>query len=96
MSKELEVIDWLLANETIYRGRTQLPISSYLNNIKHSLLKAQEQEKVLDIIKEKNIDVDFLKHVFKFNQKLEEYNNFVEEYQKLTEEEFNTLKRWLE
>ena len=163
MRKEyLEALEWLLANETIYRGKTRLLISPALRNIKQylesieninpsealdniksllkddwvesvwktdyeiikqSLLKAQEyeeenkrlwndittvskqytdlmldyqdQKRVLEIIKEKSIDVDFLKHVFKFNQKLEEYNNFVEEYQKLTQEEFELLKRWL-
>ena len=38
MSKEyLEAIDWLLANETIYRGKTKLPISPALRNIKQRL-----------------------------------------------------------
>ena len=38
MSKEyLEALDWLLENEMIYRGRTQLPISPALRDIKHRL-----------------------------------------------------------
>lgn len=63
-----------------------------LTIVENYILKAQEQEKVLKVIFEKNVDVDFLKHVFKFNQKLEEYNNFVEEYQKLSQEEFDLFQ----
>lgn len=38
MNKEyLEALNWLLANETIYRGRTQLPITPALRYIKHLL-----------------------------------------------------------
>lgn len=38
MTKEyLEALDWLLANEMIYRGRTRLPISPALRDIKHRL-----------------------------------------------------------
>lgn len=37
MAKELEALDWLLANEMIYRGRTRLPISPMLREIKQRL-----------------------------------------------------------
>ena len=141
MSKEyLEALDWLLANEMIYRGKTKLPISPALRNIKqhlesidnanHSealecleklmdsynarswlnvrktekeeyntikqaLIKAQEQEKVLEIIKEKGVDVGYLKTC----KTLEEYNsncwNDDEDFnKKITQEEFDLLKRY--
>ena len=35
--EEIEVLNWLLANEIIYRGRTRLPISPVLRGIKQEL-----------------------------------------------------------
>ena len=59
-----------------------------LNTIKQALLKAQEQEKVLKILFEKNVNIASLKAY-----DLEEYNMVYEN--KLTEEEFDLLKRYL-
>lgn len=56
--------------------------------IKQALLKAQEQEKVLNIIKEKEVNIASLKAY-----DLEEYNMIYEN--KLTEEEFDLLKEYL-
>lgn len=66
--------------------------------IKQALLKAQEQEKVLEIIKEKRVIVDLL-----IDNNLEDYNNKIiiiygyalSTGRLLTQEEFDLLKRWL-
>ena len=60
------------------------------------MLDYQEQKKVLEIIKEKGVDVGYLKTC----KTLEEYNyncwNDEEDFnKKLTEEEFDLLKRWV-
>lgn len=93
MPKEyLEAIDWLLANETIYRGKTRLPISPALRNIKQALLRAQELEKVIYIINEKCVGIFQLTCC----KNVDEYNDlkFVD-YEKLTKEEFGLLKRYV-
>ena len=78
-------------------------ISEY-NTIKNYILKAQEQEKALDIIKNKGIDLELFSRCHNFR----EYNKgLIDIYKgtkyyknsrnlKYTEEEFNTLKRWTE
>jgi len=70
---------------------------NYLEIIEQSLIKAQENEKVLEVIKEKGVDVGYLKTC----KTLEEYNsncwNDEEDFnKKLTEEEFDLLKRYFE
>ena len=60
-----------------------------INTIKQALLKAQEQEKVLKIIKEKNVNTLLLE----LAENLEEYNERIVPNGKLTEEEFDLLKR---
>ena len=60
--------------------------------IKRALLKAQEQEKVLEIIKDKWVNVAVLIH----SKTVDEYNNNAHTPYNLTKEEFDTLKRWLE
>ena len=64
------------------------------DNIKHVLIKAQKQEKVLEIIIEKDVDMYSLRRC----ETVEEYNiHFViDEYQKLTQEEFDLLKRYFD
>ena len=61
----------------------------YHNTIKQTLLKAQEQEKVLSIIFEKEVDID----VLRVASSVEHYNN-VQDLKKLTQEEFDLLKRY--
>ena len=72
--------------------------------IREALIKAQEQEKVLEIIKEKNVDILALKDCIErelmgnIKSALEYYNeNYytLDDGLKLTEEEFDLLKRWL-
>ena len=61
------------------------------NTLKQALLKAQEQEKVLNIITKKNIDIFELK----ISKKVEEYNAVVKRpFDTLTQEEFKLLKEY--
>lgn len=60
-------------------------------HIKQALVKAQEQEKVLNIITKKNIDIFELK----ISKKVEEYNAVVKRpFDTLTQEEFKLLKEY--
>ena len=70
-------------------------LNIHFNNIEQSLIKSQEQEKVLEIIFEKNVDVWQLKQC-----DFERYNFWIRVYwsdfrKELTEEEFEILKRCL-
>lgn len=64
------------------------------NIVEQTLLKAQEQEKVLVIIKEKNVDIFWLKN----SKTKSDYNShvFISKINELTEEEFELLKRYFE
>ena len=65
---------------------------SLLNSIKQALLKAQENEKVLEIIINKNVDFDTLTD----SEALDDYNSKMNwSYRRLTQEEFDLLKRYL-
>ena len=71
------------------------------NLLHQALIKAQEQEKVLEIIKEKNVDIIRIRHLIFKSQKnpkywdLRYYNEFrVIDDEKLTQEEFELLKRY--
>lgn len=68
----------------------------YLPTIKKALIKAQKKEKVLEIIKEKRVDIFFLQSC----ETLEKYNlNIIKNCKftyGLTKEEFDLLKRWAE
>ena len=70
-----------------------------ISTIKQALLKAQEQEKVLEIIKEKNVWVARLKGLIKKYNDLDAlriYNaNMPSIDYQLTQQEFELLKRWL-
>lgn len=68
--------------------------------IEQALLKAQEQEKklkALDIIKNKRVDVDyFLTIIEKYNElekQMKVYNHLNSVYEKLTQDEFELLKK---
>lgn len=60
------------------------------NTIKQALLKAQEQEKVLEIIKENQVSTFWINEC----KSVEEYNGVYG--RKLTKEEFDLLKRCIE
>jgi hypothetical protein len=59
--------------------------------IKNYILKAQEQEKVLKIMKDKWVNVAVLIH----SKTSEEYNNNAHTSYNLTQEDFELLMRWL-
>lgn len=61
-----------------------------IDSIKQALIKAQEQEKVLEIIKKKNVMVFLLK----VSKSIDEYNFHTSEKDELTQEEFELLKRY--
>lgn len=74
------------------------------NTIKQALIKAQEQEKVLEIIKEKSVDIKHLKWCINNPKKLTtpllNYNIDMNKNEELTEEEYDLLKevvgKWIE
>jgi hypothetical protein len=91
-SEALECLDNLenslsLANELL-RVTDTSAMDKYIATIKQALLKAQEQKKALEIIKEKNVRIDSVKYY-----DLEEYNQIYEN--KLTQEEYYLLKEML-
>lgn len=67
-------------------------IGHWLLTIKQALLKAQELEKVLDIIKKKRVNVKQLLLCWK----VEMYNSRCRKGYELSKEEFDLLKRWVE
>jgi hypothetical protein len=83
-----EIILYLNANE---------PTGKYcknIENLKNKLLKAQEDEKILSIIKEKNVDlgmVDFFDNVEDYNEWLTLQPN--ESRKPLSEYEFELIKQ---
>lgn len=69
----------------------------YCKNIKQALLKAQEQEKVLNIIKEKRLNFDrfdyAIKHWKTTKEQVDVYNSGIGNCYKLTEEEFDLVNK---
>jgi len=70
-------------------------ISIKTNSIKQALLKAQEQEKVLNIIKEKNVDIKLLKKSTSWLDYYTRVKHKTGETTELTDNEYDLLKRWL-
>jgi len=66
-------------------------ITDYRTQLKSALNRLEELEKVLKIIKEKEVNV----FIFLHSGDLETYNDMVEDNRKLTETEFNLLKEYL-
>ena len=103
--QRLEAIDNANSSEALYclktiKGEQQkysLPYDEEIKIIKQALTKAQEQEKVLKILFEKDVDI--------WNIKLyDDYEDYCKGKEKyllrkdlwLTQEEFDLLKRWVE
>lgn len=68
-----------------------------------SLGRLNKQQKVLQILKEKRVDLSYLRCCFEDNQSVERYNEYIRDKtmtydheEELTEKEFDTLKRWIE
>ena len=70
------------------------------DTIKNYILKAQEQKKVLEIINNKQVDVNLFITIIPFNKSIEEltraYNQCFIERCRLTTEETNSIKRWID
>ena len=84
-----------LSGEYSYSNELLKRCENEINTIKATLLKAQENEKVLEIIKEKDVDIFMLR---RFNT-LEAYNNYAKyklKAKELIQEEFEILKRYFE
>ena len=71
-------------------------------SIEQSLLKQQEQDKVIEILKKKRVDLSYLRCCFEDNQSVHRYNEYIrnktmdyDHEEELTEEEYDLLKRWL-
>ena len=99
MNKYQEASDAL---DKLYEGYKNGMVGRHYSDIVRELVdKAQEQEKVLKIIKEKNVDIFFLRNscdtVEEYNKEIMDntmfycYSNCI----KLTQEEFNKIKEWL-
>jgi hypothetical protein len=95
MSKELEALDKIAKQIELDEDTDFWEIRNAHKTVEQALLKAQEQEKVLDIIFEKEVDLRDLKAYFKLERGLQEYNRHQYKENELTEEEFDLLKRWL-
>ena len=88
--------DGLLNKEIGAISYNQIWLKNQIEILKQALLKSQEQEKVLEIIKEKKVNIDLLYA----SSSVEQYNDelvrvygmwFVKDRQ-LTQDEFDTLK----
>ena len=80
-----------LEKEIIQRdGRITDFLKIKFDIIKQALIKAQEQEKVLNIMKDKWVNVAVLIH----SKAVEEYNNTAHTPYNLAQEEFELLKRY--
>lgn len=81
-----------------------LVMNSDLDIVEQALLKAQEQEKVLEVVIKKNVDTKAIKNYVSMEREkrtnkkaFELYNIFAySEESKLTEEEFELIKKWAE
>ena len=94
-SETLEILDdfknGLVNKETGMIMFNQVWFKNQIDTIKQALLKAQENEKVLEIMKDKWVNVAVLIH----SKTVEEYNSNAYTPYNLTQEEFDLLKRWL-
>ena len=85
------------ALERLENNRNAIPYAIDYRIIKQALIKSQEQEKVLEIIKEKKVDIKLImwagNMVEAYNQKVREQKDYWWR-EELTQEEFDLLKRW--
>jgi len=93
MSKELEALDRLIAVGDPSKYWNSNYFVEDVDIVKQALQKAQEQEKVFEIIKEKKVELFTLHYSVDIDNYNSHWNN---KMYYLTEEEFELLKRWLE
>ena len=79
-------------NKIVIPFLNKLVIILGINDMDEMIDKIKEQERVLEIIKEKNVNIAVLKN----SPDLKYYNYHVSDWRKLTQEEFDLLKRWQE
>ena len=89
MSKELEALHTIAFNTQI----NGMNFGDELRTIEQALLKAQEQEKVLEIIEEKKVDIGLLKRSENWLDYYTRVKHKIGKDTELTEEEFDLLKR---
>lgn len=94
MTKVLEALKTIKGEQQRY----SLPYDEEINIMEQALLKAQEQEKVLEIIIRKQVDINLFITIIPFNKSIEEltraYNQCFIERCRLTIEETTLLKRY--
>lgn len=99
VNKDLAAIEWL-ETKCYVESPQEEKFEECVNIIKQSLLKAQEQEKVLEILKTKEVDINYLKTLIPFYKTIEGlqsvYNISFIERCKLTIDETKIIKEWLE
>lgn len=88
MSKGLETLDYFVALCTLNFDKEG---AEKVATIKQALIKAQKQEKLLKVMKDKWVNVAVLIH----SKTVEEYNNNAHTPYNLTEEEYELLKEVL-
>ena len=76
-----------LINQLCYEYNTK----NYNEEKLKTTQKIKKDLEVLEILKNKNVDVDLIKNIMKDNRKFEYYPD-----DNLTQEEFNKIKTWLE
>ena len=73
---------------------TEKEVDSFRNRLHQALLKSQEQEKVLEILFEKNVDIIMIR----MSETLDKYNRMIYKdnfnRKELTTKEFDLLKRY--
>ena len=95
MSKELEVLEYFIETIRMF-GENQIGLDKFEERykiIKQALTKSQEQEKVLEILFEKNVDIIMIR----MSETLDKYNRMIykENFNRkeLTQEEFDLVKK---
>lgn len=94
MSKALE--DFEKMTQQIFQVDSSFEI--YANKVKQHLLKAEELEKVLNIIKNKGLDyhsLSAIKQAKDFEEFKELTKNLITKFLDYTEEEFNSIKEMI-
>lgn len=91
--QELPSSNWVQYAE----NEAELDLKLYFGyeNIKQALLKSQELEKVLEIIKEKNVDIGLLKRSENWLDYYTRVKHKTGNNTEITEEEFNFIKEML-
>ena len=88
MSKELEALHTIAFNTQI----NGMNFGDELRTIEQALLKAQEQEKVLEIIEEKKVDIGLLKRSENWLDYYTRFKHRTGKNTEITEEEVEFLK----